>query len=140
KKENMNKNIKVKIGSFSRMWQHIRRAPFQSFAAILVMWLNYFMTSLLIVPVASMRILGFCNNANRAFRSTRRPKCYFSSKYQPPTRTPGHLDSSQKPGIRRPGFGVPSSPVDAGPNSHLSQATHFLSLFPQGEPDPPNSL
>ncbi len=57
KKENMNKNIKVKIGSFSRMWQHIRRAPFQSFAAILVMWLNYFMTSLLIVLIFVFGVL-----------------------------------------------------------------------------------
>jgi cell division transport system permease protein len=57
KKENTNKErpkepkIKTKIGSVSRMWQHIRRSPFQSFAAILVMWLNYFMAGLLVVVI-----------------------------------------------------------------------------------------
>lgn len=59
KKENTNKKLKVKakIGHLSRMWQHIRRAPFQSLAAILVMWLNYFMTSLLIAVIFIFGVL-----------------------------------------------------------------------------------
>ncbi len=57
KKENTNKKIKGGIGSFRRMWQHIRRAPFQSLAAVLVMWLNYFMTSALIVLIFVFGIL-----------------------------------------------------------------------------------
>jgi len=57
--ESMNKKtkIKTKLGSLSRTWQHIRRAPFQSLAAVLVMWLNYFMTSLLIVVIFVFGIL-----------------------------------------------------------------------------------
>jgi len=59
KMESMNKKtkIKTKLGSLSRTWQHIRRAPFQSLAAVLVMWLNYFMTSLLIVVIFVFGIL-----------------------------------------------------------------------------------
>jgi len=59
KKENTNKKTKIKsnIGSLSRMWQHIRRAPFQSLAAVLVMWLNYFMTSLLIAVILVFGVL-----------------------------------------------------------------------------------
>ncbi len=59
KKPNTNKKtkIKTKIGTFSRTWQHIRRAPFQSFTAILVMWLNYFMTSLLISVILVFGVL-----------------------------------------------------------------------------------
>lgn len=55
KKENTSKfKVKTKLGHLRRMWQHIRRAPFQSFTAILVMWLNYFLASFIIIV-----ILGF---------------------------------------------------------------------------------
>ncbi len=53
KKENTNNQLKIKtqFGACKRMWHHLRRAPFQSLSAILVMWLNYFMASLLIAVV-----------------------------------------------------------------------------------------
>ncbi len=42
---------KVKIGPFTRMWYHIRRSPFQSISAFLVMWLNFLLVSLLAVLI-----------------------------------------------------------------------------------------
>lgn len=42
---------KTKIGHFQRMWFHIRRSPFQSLAAFLVMWLNFLLVSLLAVLI-----------------------------------------------------------------------------------------
>lgn len=45
---------KTKIGHFQRMWFHIRRSPFQSLAAFLVMWLNF-----LIVTLLAVLIIGF---------------------------------------------------------------------------------
>ncbi len=53
KKENTNKKLKIKakVGHLRRMWQHIRRAPFQGLAAILVVWLNYFIASLIVAVI-----------------------------------------------------------------------------------------
>lgn len=45
---------KTKIGHFQRMWFHIRRSPFQSLAAFLVMWLNF-----LLVTLLAVLIIGF---------------------------------------------------------------------------------
>jgi cell division transport system permease protein len=45
---------KTKIGHLQRMWFHIRRSPFQSLAAFLVMWLNF-----LLVTLLAVLIIGF---------------------------------------------------------------------------------
>jgi len=51
---------KKKINSWASAWHNIRRSPFQSLAAILIMWLNFVMVSILIVLVIIFNaLLGY---------------------------------------------------------------------------------
>ena len=59
-KEKKEKRVKgVKVGLFQTAWQHIRRSPLQSLAAIMVMWLNFLVATALVVLV-----LGFASLLN----------------------------------------------------------------------------
>ncbi len=48
---------RAKISLSRNTWHHIRRSPFQSLAAILIMWLNFLMASLLVVLVLGFGVL-----------------------------------------------------------------------------------
>lgn len=51
---------RVSMGQFKTMWQHIRRSPYQSLAAVLTMTITFFITSLFIIlGITGARVISY---------------------------------------------------------------------------------